>query len=85
MNIKEFYLNQYPTDELGEDINENANFTGLITQIFGGFDIYEYIGVYDSLVRERLFQELANQLNKPYEFVYQLWLKMDEYDAVLGS
>ena len=85
MNIKEFYLRQYPTDEMGEDINENATFAGLITQIFGGFDIYEYLGVYDSLVRERLFQELANQLNKPYEFVYQLWLKMDEYDAVLGS
>ena len=77
MNIKEFYLKNYPTDEMGEDINENANFTGLITQIFGGFDIYEYVGVYDSLVRERLFQELANQLNKPYEYVYQLWLKMD--------
>ena len=77
MNIKEFYLKNYPTDEMGEDINENANFTGLITQIFGGFDIYEYLGVYDSLVRERLFQELANQLNKPYDFVYQLWLKMD--------
>ena len=77
MNIKEFYLKNYPTDEMGEDINENANFTGLITQIFGGFDIYEYVGVYDSLVRERLFQELANQLNKPYDYVYQLWLKMD--------
>jgi len=77
MNIKEFYLNAYPTDDMGEDINPNANFTGLITQIFGGFDIYEYVGVYDSLVRERLFTELANQLNKPYEFVYRLWLDND--------
>ena len=84
-SIKYWYLFNYPEDDMGEDINPNATFTGLITQIFGGFDIYEYIGVYDSLVRERLFQELANQLNKPYEFVYQLWLKMDEYDAVLGS
>ena len=78
MNIKEFYLNAYPTDDMGEDINENANFTGLITQIFGGFDIYEYLGVYDSLVRERLFLELANQLNKPYEFVYRLWLDNED-------
>jgi len=78
MTIKEFYLKNYPTDDMGEDINDNATFTGLITQIFGGFDIYEYLGVYDSLVRERLFQELANQLNKPYEFVYRLWLDMED-------
>lgn len=74
MNIREFYLNNYPTDELGFEINPNATFTGLVTELFGGHDVYEYIGVGDSLVRERLFEELAGQLNRPYEFVYNLWL-----------
>ena len=74
MNIKEFYLNKYPQDELGVELNENATFTGLVTQLFGDMDVYDYIGVGDSLVRERLFEELAKQLNKPYEYVYQLWL-----------
>jgi hypothetical protein len=74
MNIKEFYLNTYPTDELGVEINEKATFVGLVTELFGGSDIYEYIGVGDSIIRERLFEELAKQLNKPYDFVYNLWL-----------
>jgi hypothetical protein len=75
MNIKEFYLNEYPTDELGVELNDNITFAGLVTELFGGHDVYKYIGVYDSLVRERLFLELANHLNKPYDFVYDLWLK----------
>ena len=74
MNIKEFYLNKYPQDELGVELNENATFTGLVTHLFGDMDVYDYIGVGDSLVRERLFEELAKQLNKPYDYVYQLWL-----------
>ena len=75
MNIKEFYLNEYPTDELGIELNDNITFAGLVTELFGGDDVYKYIGVYDSLVRERLFSEPANQLNKPYDYVYNLWLK----------
>ena len=74
MNIKDFYLNTYPTDELGVEINEKATFVGLVTELFGGHDIYEYIGVVDSIIRERCFEELAKQLNKPYDYVYNLWL-----------
>lgn len=75
MKIKEFYLNTYPTDELGTELNENVTFAGLITELFGEGDVYKYIGVSDSLVRERLFEELSKQLNKSYDFVYSLWLK----------
>jgi hypothetical protein len=74
MNIKQFYLKKYPTDELGVEINENANFTGLLNELFTSNDVYEYISVYDSLVRERLFTELSTILNCSYEYVYNLWL-----------
>jgi hypothetical protein len=74
MNIKEFYLNTYPTDELGVEINENATFVGLLNELYIGGDAYEYIDVCDSIVRERCFEELAKQLNKPYDYVYKLWL-----------
>jgi len=74
MTIKEFYLNEYPTDELGIELNDNITFAGLVTELFGGDDVYEYIGVHDSLVRERLFSELAKQLNTSYDYVYNLWL-----------
>ena len=74
MTIKEFYLKNYPTDELGVELDEKATFAGLVTELFGGQNVYDYIGVGDSLVRERLFEELSKQLNKPYDFVYQMWL-----------
>ena len=74
MSIKEYYMNNYPTDELGVELNEKATFTGLVTILFGDMDVYNYIGVGDSLVRERLFEELAKQLNKPYDYVYNMWL-----------
>tara|TARA_B100000902_G_scaffold394774_1_gene451814 strand:- start:749 stop:976 length:228 start_codon:yes stop_codon:yes gene_type:complete len=75
MTIKQFYLENYPTDDMGNDIKDDATFVGFVTELFGDGDVYKYIGVYDSLVRERLFEELAKQLNKPYDFVYELWLK----------
>jgi hypothetical protein len=75
MTIKQFYLENYPTDDMGNDIKDDATFVGFVTELFGDGDVYKYIGVSDSLVRERLFEELAKQLNKPYDFVYELWLK----------
>jgi|TARA_B100001996_G_C18469440_1_gene519357 hypothetical protein len=74
MTIKQFYLENYPTDDMGNDIKDDATFVGFVTELFGDGDVYKYIGVSDSLVRERLFEELAKQLNKPYDFVYNLWL-----------
>lgn len=74
MKIKEFYLEAFPTDELGVELNENATFDGMLNTLLYGKDVYEYIGVYDSLVRERLFEKAAQKLNKPYDYVYNLWL-----------
>jgi len=79
MKIKEFYLNEYPWDDLGVEINPNATFVGLLSTLYEDEDIYDYIGVGDSLIRERLFGELANQLNKPYDYVYDMWMKKVDY------
>ena len=74
MKIKGFYLCEYPTDELGVDINPDATFTGLLNELFTEGDVYEYIGVCDSIIRERLFERLAEELGTPYDYVYNLWL-----------
>ena len=74
MKIKQFYLSNYPTDELGVELNDNANFTGLLNELFTGNDIYGYIGVGDSIIRERLFSKLSEILNCSYDYVYNLWL-----------
>lgn len=74
MTIKEFYLENYPTDELGTELSNTANFEGLLNQLFTGGDIYDYIGVGDSIIRERLFDKLAKNLQTSYDYVYDLWL-----------
>jgi hypothetical protein len=75
MKIKEFYLENYPTDSLGLELNETPTFPGLLNKLITSSDIYQYIGVGDSLVRERLFTKLAEDLEVSYDYVYNLWLK----------
>jgi hypothetical protein len=74
MTIREYYVNKYPTDELGVELNETPTFAGLLNQLIVGGDVYRYIGVGDSIIRERLFERLAEELNVKYEYVYNLWL-----------
>ena len=74
MNIKQFYIENYPTDELGIELKEDTNFTGLLNELFTNNDIYGYIGVGDSIIRERLFEKLSEILNCSYDYVYNLWL-----------
>ena len=75
MKIREFYLEAYPTDDLGLQLNETPTFAGLLNQLIVGGDVYNYIGVGDSLIRERLFARLADELEVSYDYVYELWIK----------
>jgi len=75
MNIKEYYLENYPTDELGLELDGTTTFVGLLNTLYEGEDIYTYIDVIDSIIRERLFERLSVILNKPYEYIYNLWLR----------
>lgn len=72
--IKNWYTHYYETDELGQEINSMATFNDLHKALLDGKDVYEVIGVGDSLVRERLFDELAILLGVSYDDVYNMWL-----------
>jgi hypothetical protein len=74
LSLKYWYLFEYPTDELGLEINSNSTFVGLLHTLYEGGDVYDYFGVSDSLVRERLFDGLAKHINTSYDYVYNLWL-----------
>jgi hypothetical protein len=74
MNIKEFYLKNYPHDELGSDINESANFVGLLNVLYTDGNVYDYIGVHDSIMREYIFEELSDILDVDYGYVFDLWI-----------
>ena len=73
MEIKKFYLENYPGDELGLELSEIATFAGLLFELYRDGDVYEYIGVSDSLIRERIFEKLAEELQVDYQYVYNLW------------
>jgi hypothetical protein len=75
MTIREYYLTKYPTDELGQGINPTATFAGLLNQLIVSGDVYAYLYVYDSIIRERLFERLAEELEVSYDYVYNLWVK----------
>ena len=72
--IKNWYTHYYETDELGQEINSMATFNDLHRALLDGKDVYEVIGVGDSLVRERLFDELSILLGVSYDDVYNMWL-----------
>jgi len=74
MNIKQFYLKSYPTDELGVEINSEATF-GLLWAAIRGGCVYEYIGVFDSVIRERVFEKLSELSGHTYDYIYEEWLK----------
>jgi hypothetical protein len=75
MSIREFYVKNYPTDDMGNGINPKATFAGLLNQLIVGGDVYEYLWAYDSIIRERCFEKLAEELEVSYEYVYNLWLE----------
>jgi hypothetical protein len=75
INIKEWYLNTYPTDDLGCEINNDATFNDLLTCLSDCKDIYELLGVSDSLVRERAFCKLSDLMSVDYSYIYKQWLK----------
>jgi hypothetical protein len=75
MNIREYYLENFPTDELGNEINPTATFDGLVRVLNNYEDVYEYIGVSDSLIRERVFWNLSKITNTEYSVIYDLWLQ----------
>lgn len=72
-SIKTWYVKAYPTDDLGPNLV--GNFAGALKTMAKGGDIYGYMGVGDSLVREHLFARLAEMLDLDYDHIYYLWLK----------
>jgi hypothetical protein len=76
--IRDFYMKAFPTDELGKDINGNATFQDAYECLQVGFDFYTFLGVSDSIVRERVFDALATLMGCPYEHIYYQWLDHGE-------
>jgi hypothetical protein len=78
--IKKWYIRSYPTDDLGEELNDTNTFTDLWNGILKGKNVYNIMGVGDSIIRERLFEYLSLIYDVDYSYVYNKWLESaDEY------
>ena len=74
-SIKQWYCNEYPEDELGEEIDPYITFEDLFDVLDNYQDVYEALGVDDSIIRERAFAMLATIMGVEYEYIYEQWLR----------
>ncbi len=80
LKVKNWYLKTYPTDDLGEEINPDIDFWLLWKYMTQGYNVYNVLGVGDSLIRERVFQKLSEILGIDYDVIYNKWLHSDTYE-----
>lgn len=75
LKIKDWYKEFYGDDELGDEIREGLTFYDLFEAMDNYLDVYKVLGVDDSVVRERVFDKLAEIMDVDYDYVYDQWLK----------
>lgn len=73
--IKEWYIKEYPMDELGVEIDNEITFEDLFVVLDTYKDVYKALNVCDSIVRERTFSKLAEIVNVDYDYIYEQWLR----------
>ena len=73
-SIKDYYSNTYPDDDLAYDMND-ATFEDVWNALNNGEDVYQVIGVGDSVIREQIFKALSKLQNVSYDRIYNMWLR----------
>lgn len=73
-NVREWYMLAFPDDPLGAELNSNLTFDAALAAVPTGNGFYDSIGAGDSVVRERIFEELCNRYGYTYDEVYDSWL-----------
>lgn len=74
-NVREWYTLAFPGDELAVAINPSLTFDDTLAAVPTGDGFYTALGdAADSLLRERIFEELCNRYGYTYDEVYDSWL-----------
>ena len=72
--VADWYMRMFPDDELGPEIDKQLTFEVAAASVSLGPDFYDVLGSGDTLVRERVFQEIAARCGVGYAEVYDSWL-----------
>ena len=74
-NVRKWYSENYPTDDLVNEIDEFVTFTELGLILMARQNFYEAVGNgIDSVIRERIFSKLSEELSVEYDLIYSMWL-----------
>lgn len=73
--ISPWYQSEFPGDDLGEEISPDVSFQTLYNAVCDGRDVYDVIGVGDSIIRERCFEHLSDIIGLSYNEIYDKWLE----------
>ena len=74
-NVREWYLHTFPTDDLGEEIAADIAFSDLYGR--KSTEVYEILGVEDSVIRERVEDQLR-EIISPRAPLSRIWLNSKE-------
>lgn len=86
--IRDWYSHEFPDDPEGGRIDPRTTFREAVESfpMGDGHDFYAVTGVVDSIVRERVFEELSKRLDCGYGTVYDAWLHHTGLDPdLLGT
>lgn len=78
LNLKEWYKEAYPDDDIYEEIIDTVTFQDVQDALNKGDNVYDVMGAHDSIVRERVFEKLSQLRNVDYDVVYNEWLDSGE-------
>ena len=82
--VRDWYAVRFPDDPLGGLIAPDTTFAQTVESFHGG-DVYDRLGVGDSVVRERVFDELSARIGCGHDDVYDAWLNDAALDPRLVS
>lgn len=86
--IRDWYSHEFPDDPEGGRIDPRTTFREVVESfpMGDGHDFYAVTGAVDSIVRERVFEELSKRLDCGYGTVYDAWLHHTGLDPdLLGT
>lgn len=78
INLKDWYTKEFPDDELGYELNDDVDLRRCYSSLGRDPDIYDVMGVGDSVIRERVFAKMADVLGVDYDVIYYKWLGVNE-------
>lgn len=81
--IRDWYIETYPHDELARSISESVTFEDVFETLDRRKDVYQLLGVTDSMIRENIFSELATIMEVNYDYIYDQWLMCSDKEIIL--